>query len=123
VRLFFGLLMMATSLSFSCVSGRASSFDVHIRPYTDRITLCYISVLREDPRAAGEININVTVGGDGKVITTNVVKNTFPDDRVGNCVAAVLREISFPANNQNKVVSFRYPIQFLSEGRLDDQKK
>ena len=114
MRLFPAFIATAL-LAAACATGKISEFDIHLRPHADHIGRCYILLLREDPAAKGEIELEVTVGGDGKVVATALTKNTFPDDRVGACVAEVIRGISFPANNQNKTVSFSYPVMFTSE--------
>ncbi|HOW51353.1 MAG TPA: AgmX/PglI C-terminal domain-containing protein [bacterium] len=103
------------ALLVACASSNNKLLDQQLRPRSDDISLCYIQVLRTDPAAKGEIEISIAVDGAGKVIAADLVKNTFPDDRVGACVAAVIKSVSFPPTNQNKTTTFSYPIMFTSE--------
>ncbi len=107
-----GICLLITA---GCAGRVSAQFDVHIRPHAEKISLCYIGALRKDPAAAGEIELSVTVDGSGAVIAADLVKNTFPTDEVGHCVAAVIRAIVFPASSQNKTVTFSYPIVFTQE--------
>jgi len=121
----FGVLSAVTLvLLFPACAGRISAqYEAHIRPHAEEISLCYLRALQKDPQAAGEIELSVTVSGDGTVITADLVKNTFPTDEVGHCVAAVIRAVVFPASNQNKTVTFSYPIAFTQEHPGDPKDK
>ncbi len=115
---FLGIFMLT-----GCAGRVSAQFDVHIRPHAEKISLCYLRALQKDPNAAGEIELSVTVDGNGKVIAADLVKNTFPTDEVGHCVAEVIRAIAFPASSQNKTVTFSYPVVFLQEDPGHIKKK
>ncbi len=114
---------VALLLAAGCAGRVSAQFDVHIRPYAEKISLCYIGALQKDPSAAGEIELSITVDGSGTVIAADLVKNTFPTDEVGRCVAEVIRGIAFPASSQNKTVTFSYPIVFTQEAPGHTPKK
>ncbi len=110
------VLFSAVLLCAACASTGGRQLDIHLRPKADDISMCYIDLLRTDPAAKGEIELSVTVDGTGKVIAADLVKNTFPDDRVGRCVGDIIKSVAFPPNNQNKTVTFSYPVEFNTEG-------
>ena len=109
------IIALFTALIVSCASSGGKQLDTLLRPKSEQISFCYIQLLRDDPAAKGEIELSVTVDGAGKVIATELTKNTFANDRVGNCVADIIKSVNFPPNNQNKTTTFSYPIQFTSE--------
>lgn len=110
------VLLPAILLCAACASAGAKQLDTYLRPKADDIGMCYIDLLRTDPTAKGEIELSVTVDGAGKVIAADLTKNTFPDDRVGRCVGDIIKSVVFPSNNQNKTVTFSYPVEFNTEG-------
>lgn len=110
------LFFLCTLMLAACASTGGKQLDTYLRPKADDVSMCYIQVLRENPAAKGEIELSVTVDGAGKVIAADLTKNTFPDDRVGKCVADIIKSVVFPPNNQNKTVTFSYPVEFNTEG-------
>lgn len=112
----------ALLIAAGCAGRVSAQFDVHIRPHAEKISFCYIEALKKDHTAAGEIELAVTVDGSGKVIAADLVKNTFPTNEVGHCVAEVIRSIAFPASSQNKTVTFSYPIVFTQEAPAPTRK-
>ncbi len=111
----FVLLIGLVAVTAGCAGRVSARFETHIRPHAEKISMCYLQALQRDPAAAGEIEVVVTVAGDGKVIAADLVKNTFADDQVGRCVAGVLQAVSFPASHRNETVTFSYPVVFTQE--------
>lgn len=98
-----------------CATTDARLFSDRVRDHSTEVSRCYVQVLHEDRAARGEIDLSVTVDGEGRVLSVVTARNTFPDSRVADCVAGVIRGIAFPAGGQNRTTTFSYPVSFSIE--------
>jgi Ca-activated chloride channel family protein len=72
---------------------------------------CYNRALERDRTIAGRVAINFVISSTGKVISS-IVQETNTDWELGNCVAWVMRRLSFPAAPGAGRYFVTYPFNF-----------
>ncbi len=75
------------------------------------IRTCYELALKRDPTLRGDATIRFVIGGDGRVVTANVVKNSVPDCSVAECARETIRATTFPKPG-SATVTIVYPLAF-----------
>jgi TonB family protein len=75
---------------------------------------CYHSLLEKDKKASGKVVLRITVGEDGKVEDTVVMNETSLPTETANCIADVVKAITFPAPTGGKA-RITYPWEFSPE--------
>ena len=74
---------------------------------------CYERALIRNPRLKGKLEIEVTVGENGRVETAEVIGNSVGSDEVAKCAIARIRRWKFPKPDGGSV-SFVVPFNFIS---------
>lgn len=80
-----------------------------IRQRAVQIRTCYERHLKRDPNLEGRLLFRINIDESGQVTQATLLRNTFPDPRVGQCAQMVLERWQFPAGKAVQVV---YPFVF-----------
>lgn len=82
-----------------------------VRAHIGEIRRCYNQGLTRDPRLAGRVAVNFTVGGDGKVTRSEVTgDSTLGDAQVEQCIADAVLTWRFPRPKDDGNVIITYPF-------------
>lgn len=84
-----------------------------IRLRHNEISHCYQRELNRNPDLEGRVAIAFIIDTQGRVAAANVATSSVASPAVGQCVARVIRRISFPAPDIG-VVRVTYPFTFVS---------
>lgn len=85
-----------------------------IRLRRAQIAHCYQRELTSRPDLAGRVSIRFVIDQQGRVVNAVVAGDSLDSPSVGQCVANVIRMISFPSPD-NGVVVVNYPFTFVSQ--------
>ena len=117
-------LSICTSLLFlaACSSSSKKSFtdsvDNTIESNQDEFDKCYKSAMKQkresDPAPAGRIEVGFTVNPAGRVTESNIITSEVNDMKLEKCVQETLRRISFPSNDEGRLIQTTYPFNFGS---------
>jgi TonB family protein len=80
-----------------------------IRQRAVQIRACYERHLKRDPNLEGRLLFRINIDESGRVSQVSLLRNSFPDPRVGQCAQMVLERWQFPAGKAVQVV---YPFVF-----------
>lgn len=74
---------------------------------------CYNEGLARDPNLTGRVAIQFTIGPQGTVTAATVEASQLPDAEVDNCIADVIKALSFPPpqGGGNVVVTYPFVLQ------------
>ncbi|MBI5511205.1 MAG: energy transducer TonB [Deltaproteobacteria bacterium] len=72
---------------------------------------CYERELKRDPTLQGKIEIEFTIGEDGRVVDAKVAANRMGSNAVGDCIISRLRSWRFPKPNGGSV-TVNFPFIF-----------
>ncbi|MEL6544217.1 MAG: AgmX/PglI C-terminal domain-containing protein, partial [Myxococcota bacterium] len=72
---------------------------------------CYEKELKRDPSLAGKIEVEFTIGEDGRIEEAGVSNNTMGSDAVGSCIVSRVRRWRFPTPDGGSV-TVNYPFIF-----------
>jgi Ca-activated chloride channel family protein len=86
-----------------------------VRAHINEVRSCYNAGLTRDPNLMGNVAIEFTITGDGKVQTSIVNRNSTGDEAVGNCIAKAVTKWTFPKVAGGGEVKIVYPF-VLSPG-------
>lgn len=81
--------------------------------HINKIQSCYERSLLDDPNLAGRIEYEWTISPSGGVTDVSIKKNSVAGgEKLGDCVAGVIRNIKFPAaaNKQETVPTIGFPF-------------
>ena len=81
-----------------------------VRQRYGAVRLCHHA--EGDPDLAGSVTVRFSIAADGKVSNAMVSKNDTGKKQLGECVAKVFREISFPKPQSPGAVNVEFPIVF-----------
>lgn len=84
-----------------------------IRLHRSEVAHCYQRELNGRPDLAGRVTIRFIIGQEGAVTAASVANSTLESASVGQCVAEVMRRITFPSPGTGVVV-VTYPFTFIS---------
>ncbi len=86
-----------------------------VRAHFDAMGACYADGLTRDPGLAGTINVRLTIGGDGHVLSATAPKeaaaDALTDATVVGCVETEFKGLRFPPTGRG-LVSLVYPVVF-----------
>ena len=83
-----------------------------VRAELRAIRTCYERELTRSPELGGKIEVQFTIGVDGKVAAAeDVSEETFPNQTVTDCVLARIQKLRFPKPSGG-VVNVKYPFVF-----------
>ncbi len=100
--------------SEEAASGTISKQDIQatVRGDLKAIRTCYERELIKSPQLGGKIEVQFTIGVDGKVTDTeDASEETFPNQKVTDCVLARIQKLRFPRPSGG-VVNVKYPFVF-----------
>ena len=78
----------------------------------NQIRACYEAELLRDRDLEGSVQVQMTIGQDGKVSGFHVTKNTTGKDEIPRCLEHKLRDLAFPAFDQCEQVVVNHPFNF-----------
>jgi len=81
----------------------------YIKRNIRKIQYCYEKQLASKPGLAGTVQVQFTIGGDGRVSSSS---GSGVDATVASCVAEVIQNIEFPRPKTDGVVNVNYPFVF-----------
>ena len=76
---------------------------------------CYKRQLKVKPDLNGKIEILVKISGKGTVISSKVSNSSMNSPKVENCIRENMNKLRFPAPQDGKRLTFRYPFYFKSK--------
>ncbi len=76
------------------------------------IQQCYERELQRDPTLQGRVVLRFAVRPDGSTEDVAAAVSTFPDERVGTCLVALVRTLRFPAGEREGPVAVSFPFVF-----------
>ena len=88
----------------------------YLKRNLNKIQYCYEKELLAKPGLAGEVALQFTIAGDGRVASATGTGV----EAVGECVASVVRTIEFPRPHNGGIVEVTYPIAFAPSGGPPD---
>lgn len=82
-----------------------------VRAHINEIRSCYNAGLAKDETLAGTVTVEFTIGGDGRVKSSNAVdSDAFPDATVVACVVEAVEKWRFPKPTGGGEVEVVYPF-------------
>lgn len=89
-----------------------------VRSRTNEVRRCYNSGLEEDPQLAGDVTIEFTITGAGKVSKASVARSTLGDDKaVASCIARAAKLWKLPKSTDGKDVVVLQPFSLSTKER------
>jgi len=88
-----------------------------IRKQMTSIQDCYNEELKRDPSLKGKVEIELTIGEDGRIEDALVVSNSMGNETVANCILRKLKGWRFPEPDDGSVTVV-FPIIFSSTIRI-----
>jgi pSer/pThr/pTyr-binding forkhead associated (FHA) protein len=86
-----------------------------IRENIKQFQFCYDQALRKHSDAYGKVEVKWFIREHGKATDTVVKSNTVGDTEMGNCIARVIRGLTFPEPPQDQIAEVTYPFVFASQ--------
>ncbi|MEZ4318375.1 MAG: AgmX/PglI C-terminal domain-containing protein [Myxococcota bacterium] len=83
-----------------------------VHEHDKQIDYCYQREAAKRPDLAGEVDIQLSVGPDGSVITADVGRSTLGNVTVESCLASRFRRMQFERPDSGKVEVVRLPFVF-----------
>ncbi len=115
-------LFILSLFILSCATTDKGVINRHIEKRMDSINSCFIEELRKNSDLKGDLDVRITVDGEGTVLEAFVEKSTFPDDKVPSCIIKVIKEFKFPESNQKKTFSATVPLRFHVERKSEKKE-
>ena len=91
----------------------ASKIARVIRRQSSAIQRCYENELKRNPELAGKLEIEITIGEDGRVKDADVLTNTLGSGAVAKCATSRIKRWRFPKPDGGSV-TFVAPFNFIS---------
>lgn len=79
------------------------------------VRACYAEGVAVDPSASGRVLVRFVIGGDGRVVESNVTSSTYPLQSVAVCIAHAVARWVFPEPAGRGFVVVNYPFNLRSE--------
>ncbi len=109
---------------FACATtGDKTIINDTIGKNMESINQCYIAEVTKDSSIQGKVEFTITIAGDGSVIKSEILSNTFKTTAVAECVQNIIKTIKFPENSQKKTVTATVPLEFKVETSTEKQDK
>ncbi len=86
-----------------------------IRENIKQFQFCYDQALRRHSDAYGKVEVKWFIQEHGRATNTVVKSNTVGDSEMGNCIARVIRSLTFPEPPQDQIAEVTYPFVFASQ--------
>lgn len=86
-----------------------------IKTHEGEFLRCYSAVRRHQPDLTGRVDVTFSINSKGKILSAKVVKDTFEDPRVGQCIAASSLFWTFPKPSLVLEADVTYPFIFSPE--------
>lgn len=83
-----------------------------VRMSAVQIRSCYERLLKWNPDLEGKLTVRISIDAEGNVKQVQLLADTFPDRRVGQCAQATIQRWQFPPGKEVQVV---YPFIFRPE--------
>ena len=104
----------------ACASSSKNSFpdsvDKTIEKNQSEFDKCYDFAVKHksdsEPAPIGRIQMGFTVSPAGKVTESNVISSEVNNPRLEKCVQETLRRLSFPSNEEGRLIQTTYPFDF-----------
>jgi TonB family protein len=87
-----------------------------VKHYAPQIRLCSDRAAKKMPKLAGRVEIRFVVGGNGRVSSGQVIKNTTGHKGLGLCIVHTLKRWQFPRPAAG-TATFVYPFDFSLKNR------
>jgi len=81
-----------------------------VRAHINEVRMCYNQGLVKDPKLAGKVSVQFTIGASGSVTKSTVIDNTVSDEKVATCIAKAVKRWTFPKPEGGGVVEVTYPF-------------
>ena len=72
----------------------------------DMVRGCYERQLKRQPKLAGQMSVQFTIGAKGKVVKVKVVDDTMKSRRLNRCVTRNVSKWTFPMPQDGKVMIY-----------------
>lgn len=79
-----------------------------VAPVRPRLRACYKKALAADPKAAGSVTFDTTIGKDGKVASARFVKKDALSDDFVSCLTVAVKAMTFAPDRKSQVVAFSF---------------
>lgn len=89
----------------------------HIRRKISDIKYCYEKELINNESLSGRVSIYFMINSNGAVLNSAVKESTMANSKVENCIANVVRRISFPMPPDGGTVVVTYPFNLLQSSK------
>ncbi|MCB0349882.1 MAG: AgmX/PglI C-terminal domain-containing protein [Bdellovibrionales bacterium] len=86
-----------------------------IRENLKQFENCYNQALRRNSDAYGKVEITWHIEERGRATHSRVKTNTIGDKNMGECIARVIRGLTFPEPPQDQIAEVTYPFVFASQ--------
>lgn len=89
-----------------------------LREHIPQFQYCYQSELDRSKSAEnlqGRINFRFKIGGEGRVISSEITSKEIASDKVRDCIKDVLQGIQFPKPRGGKIVEVAQPMSLYSK--------
>ena len=85
--------------------------------HMDDFNGCYKRSLKTNPKLSGTMTMDFEVSDSGKIVrlNTNNSGTSLRDKNVQNCVAKVLKSLSYPSAPSGSVLITSYPFLFVPQ--------
>ncbi|MBI5487400.1 MAG: AgmX/PglI C-terminal domain-containing protein [Deltaproteobacteria bacterium] len=84
-----------------------------VQQHRGRIRHCYEAALRTRPDLQGRVTVKFVIEPQGNVSTAEAVGNTTEDEALGQCIAAVVKRMSFPQADGITACSYPFMLQMV----------
>ncbi|MEE2959915.1 MAG: AgmX/PglI C-terminal domain-containing protein [Myxococcota bacterium] len=86
-----------------------------VRKYQKGVQACYEKALKRDSNLSGKLEVEITIGEDGKVIEVAILEDGLGSRSLQTCVRSRVRRWRFPKPDGGEV-TFSFPFIFSSSG-------
>jgi hypothetical protein len=89
---------------------------------SDQLDKCYKEVLNHQPALESSLRYEFTLGENGKIIKTKLVKNDPGSDPLQACVANIIERLHFDPGPVGGSVTYKYRINFITDTTQTDAR-
>jgi TonB family protein len=88
-----------------------------IQDHRSQIRTCYESLLNQFPNLNGKVQVQFTIGPDGRVLSSKVAQSSASNGQLEQCVASRVSLWQFPKPKGGGLVVVSYPFIFKQAGQ------
>jgi TonB family protein len=88
-----------------------------IQDHRSQIRTCYESLLNQFPNLGGKVQVQFTIGADGRVLVSRVAQSSASNGQLEQCVSSRVRLWQFPKPKGGGTVVVSYPFIFKQAGQ------